>query len=105
PSSRAAVAASSTEKQGTPRGVATAYLRRISFAWYSWIFMLVLLRRFEGRIVLQRPPARIDGSQGGGIPRPASRPVRADCSRAVRNDSNVGSAGGKGGQQRRRPPR
>src|SRR5213594_242617 len=63
PSSRAAATASSTEKQGTPRGVATPYLRRISLAWYSWIFMLVLLRRFEGRIVVQRPAARIDGSQ------------------------------------------
>src|SRR6266508_2921673 len=41
PSSRAAFAASSTEKQGTPRGVATPYLRRISFAWYSWIFICV----------------------------------------------------------------
>src|SRR6266576_2855255 len=63
PSSRVAATASSTEKQGTPRGVATPYLRRISFAWYSWIFMLVFLRRFEGRIVLQRRGARIDGSQ------------------------------------------
>src|SRR5258706_4809875 len=43
PSSRAALTASSTEKQGMPRGVATPYLRRISFAWYSWIFILRVL--------------------------------------------------------------
>src|SRR5882762_2826178 len=63
PSSRAAFTASSTEKQGKPRGVATPYFRRISLAWYSWIFMLVFLLRFEGRIVLQHRAARIDGSQ------------------------------------------
>src|SRR5580765_944030 len=40
PNSRAALTDSSTEKQGMPRGVATPYLRRISFAWYSWIFMV-----------------------------------------------------------------
>src|SRR6267142_4004490 len=67
PSSRVAATASSTEKQGTPRGVATPYFRRISLAWYSWIFMLVFLLRSEGRIVLQRRRARIDGSQAGRI--------------------------------------
>src|SRR6266705_860964 len=66
PSSRVAFTASSTEKQATPRGVATPYLRRISLAWYSWIFILVLCRS-EGRIVLQRRVSRIDGSQAGGI--------------------------------------
>src|SRR6185503_17939342 len=37
--------ASSTEKQGIARGVATPYLRRISFAWYSWIFIVDLCRQ------------------------------------------------------------
>src|SRR5881628_3855086 len=94
PSSRAAFTASSTEKQGTPRGVATPYLHRISLAWYSWIFMLVLLRRFEGRIVLQRRRTRIDGSQAGRIPRPASPPERVTCLEASRvsMDGTVGEA-------------
>src|SRR5581483_4239504 len=39
PSFLAASTASSTEKQGIPRGVSTPYRRRTSFAWYSWIFI------------------------------------------------------------------
>src|SRR5512140_228554 len=35
----AALSASSTEKQGTPLGVGTPYLRSTSLAWYSWIFI------------------------------------------------------------------
>src|SRR5690242_4066409 len=38
-SSRAAATASSLEWTSLPRGTATPYPRRISFAWYSWIFM------------------------------------------------------------------
>src|SRR5581483_2258468 len=39
PSFFAASTASSTEKQANPRGVGTPKPRRISFPWYSWIFM------------------------------------------------------------------
>src|SRR5216683_5355479 len=56
PSSRAALTASSTEKQGTPRGVATPYLRRISFAWYSWIFIGALCRIGQGGLCRRAPP-------------------------------------------------
>jgi len=53
-SSRAAFTASSTEKHGMPRGVATPYFRRISFAWYSWIFMSCCAG-IGSRIVSARP--------------------------------------------------
>src|SRR5258708_1235824 len=39
-SDSAAATASSTEKAGAPRGVATPYLRKISLPWYSWMFMV-----------------------------------------------------------------
>ena len=39
----AAVSASSTVVAISPSGTGTPYLRRISFAWYSWIFMVVCL--------------------------------------------------------------
>src|SRR5882762_5599415 len=58
PSSRVAATASSTEKQGTPCGVATPYLRRISLAWYSWIFMLVLLSSIRRMDCSAAPPRR-----------------------------------------------
>src|ERR671925_31936 len=38
-SSRAAATASSAEVTSFPRGTETPNLRRISFAWYSWIFI------------------------------------------------------------------
>src|SRR5262245_10598405 len=62
PSSRAALTASSTEKQGMPRGVATPYFRSISFAWYSWIFMFVLECRVRG-LSRRTQPVRIDAGQ------------------------------------------
>jgi hypothetical protein len=46
-----------TEKQGTPRGVATPYLRRISFAWYSWIFIGALCRIGQADCVDALPPS------------------------------------------------
>src|SRR2546425_4965955 len=72
PSSRAAFAASSTEKQGTPRGVATPYLRRISFAWYSWIFIARPSTRGMG-LSRGTAPSRIDAGQAytsGGVESP-----------------------------------
>src|SRR5215831_9359186 len=61
-SSRAALTASSTEKQGMPRGVATPYFRSISFAWYSWIFMVVLECRVR-ELSRRTPRGRIDAGQ------------------------------------------
>src|SRR3954465_14036477 len=45
PSFFAASTASSTLKHGIPRGVGTPCLRRISLAWYSWIFIVGFLGR------------------------------------------------------------
>src|SRR6188474_2894279 len=42
PSFFAASTASSTLNAAKPRGVGRPYLRKISFPWYSWIFIVVL---------------------------------------------------------------
>src|SRR4051794_4727355 len=46
-SALAARSASPGEKAGVPLGTGTPYFRRISLAWYSWIFISELLRRFD----------------------------------------------------------
>jgi len=65
-SSRAAFTASSTEKQGKPRGVATPYFRRISLACIrgSHACFSTPIRRTDCSAARG---ARIDGSQAGRI--------------------------------------
>src|SRR5882762_5308969 len=72
PSFLAALTASSTLKQGVPRGVGTPYFLRISFAWYSWIFIAgPCLNRTRGglarriRACMRRTPERNKGSPAG----------------------------------------
>src|SRR5450631_2446416 len=70
PSFFAASTASSTEKAGKPRGVATPYLRKSSLPWYSWMFMwgrLSVLVRLAGRLDLLGAaiPLRIEARDGG----------------------------------------
>src|SRR5882672_6702202 len=56
PSFLAALTASSTLKQGVPQGVGTPYFLRISFAWYSWIFIAGLcLNRTRGGLARRIP--------------------------------------------------
>ena len=51
---RKAAAASSAVRATMPRGTATPALRRISLAWYSWIFMRLV--SLSGRVAMQRLP-------------------------------------------------
>src|SRR5487761_2562229 len=84
PSDSAAAAASSTEKQGTPRGVVTPNFLRISLPWYSWIFM--------------RLPSCLEEINPKGLSHAGSAPVLCAPVEREKNIACLTARTGRGGE-------